>query len=117
MARAYQRHSIETNQEANFLEYIIILEIFLVNYSCSLKCIEKNLVNYGYFGNCPRSAIFLLNLVWEIDCQARTDLDSYNRIHQWEVFWTPSLLDLDPNVNPPLPYGEANIFVYAATAT
>ena len=29
---------------------------FLVNYSCSLKCIEKNLVNYRYFfGTCPRS--------------------------------------------------------------
>jgi hypothetical protein len=25
--------------------------IYLVNYSCSLKCIEKNLVNYGYFDN------------------------------------------------------------------
>ena len=26
--------------------------IYLVNYNCSLKCIEKNLVNYSYFGNC-----------------------------------------------------------------
>ena len=34
------------------------LETFLVIYSFSLKCIEKNLVNYSYFGVCPRSEIF-----------------------------------------------------------
>ena len=28
--------------------------MLLVNYSCSLKCIEKNLVNYSYFGSCPK---------------------------------------------------------------
>ena len=28
--------------------------IFLVYYSCSLKSIEKHLVNYSYFGSCPR---------------------------------------------------------------
>ena len=32
------------------------IRFFLVNYSCSLKCIEKNLVNYRYFfGTLPRS--------------------------------------------------------------
>jgi hypothetical protein len=32
-------------------------EIFLNKYSCSLKCIEKNLVNCTYFGSCPRCEI------------------------------------------------------------
>ena len=26
--------------------------IYIVNYSCSLRCIEKNLVNYSSCGNC-----------------------------------------------------------------
>ena len=28
--------------------------MFLVNYSCFLKCIENYLVNYSYFGSCPK---------------------------------------------------------------
>ena len=38
----------------------LYLDFFLVNYSCSLKCIEKNLVNYSYFGSCPRFEVFLI---------------------------------------------------------
>ena len=34
--------------------------MFLVNYSCFLKCIEKKLVKNSYFGNCPRFAIVAL---------------------------------------------------------
>jgi hypothetical protein len=30
-------------------------ENFLVNCNCSLKCLEKNIVNYSYFHSCPRS--------------------------------------------------------------
>ena len=26
--------------------------LYIVNYSCSLRCIEKNLVNYSCCGNC-----------------------------------------------------------------
>ena len=33
--------------------------MFLVNYSCFLKCIEKNLVNYSCFGSDPKSKMFL----------------------------------------------------------
>ena len=61
MAQAYWRPLIEANQEVNFFEYIIMLENFLVNYSCSLKYVEKNLVNYSCFGSCPRYGIFLLH--------------------------------------------------------
>ena len=32
--------------------------MFLVIYCCFQKCIEKNLVNYSYFGSCPRSGGF-----------------------------------------------------------
>ena len=32
--------------------------MFLVNYSCSLKCIEIILVKYSYFGSCPISRTF-----------------------------------------------------------
>jgi hypothetical protein len=28
-------------------------------------------------------------------------IESYNKVHL-SMFWTPSFLDLDPNVNPPL---------------
>ena len=55
MARAYYRPSIEANQEVNFFKYVIMLGIILVNYNCSLKCIEKVLVKYSYFGCCLKS--------------------------------------------------------------
>ena len=33
--------------------------MFPINFSCFLKCVEKNLVKYSYFGSCPRSEQFL----------------------------------------------------------
>ena len=75
MARAYERPSIEENQEVNLFKYIIILGTFLVNYSCSsnwsgiflvnyscyLECFKKNIVNYSCFDSCPKSeALFLI---------------------------------------------------------
>jgi hypothetical protein len=69
MARAYQRPSTEANQEVNFIKYMIILGMFVVkcrvqnfllNYSCTLICIEKYLVNYSYFDSCSRFGRLLL---------------------------------------------------------
>ena len=52
------------------------IEIFLVNYGCSLKCIEKNLVNYGYFDNCPSSErISLRQFIMWCKKNARTLLE------------------------------------------
>ena len=40
--------------------------LFLVNYSCSLECIEK-IFNYSYFGSYPRSIMFFKDGVEEND--------------------------------------------------
>ena len=45
-------------------------EIFLVNYSGSLKCIERNLVDYSCFGSCPRSEGLLRKVVYLIEREA-----------------------------------------------
>ena len=35
-----------------------LFDFFLVNYNCSLNLL-KNLVNYTYFGSCPKSEVFV----------------------------------------------------------
>ena len=37
--------------------------MFLVNYNCFMKCIEKNVVNYSYFGNSPRTTRLALQVL------------------------------------------------------
>ena len=50
--------STKENEEENFFQSVLVLGFSLVNSSCSLKCIKKHLVNYSYFGSCPRSGEF-----------------------------------------------------------
>ena len=46
--------------------------MFLVNYSCFLKRIEKNLVNHKFFGSCARSSILGPNQWGLCQVQSRT---------------------------------------------
>ena len=76
VAWAYLKPSTKANQEANFFEYIIILGIFMFNYSCSwiwsyiylfyYNCSsnmsEIFIVNYKYFGSCQGSKVILKQL-------------------------------------------------------